>query len=96
MLKISALTACVSALALLSTPATAADMPAIGAWNAGALKVAEGSPLATSALALIKAQAAKIGNESLRKATEDAAFNSETCIMHRANLDDAKKAGHHR
>ena len=93
MLKISALTACVSALALLSTPATAADMPAIGAWNAGALKVAEGSPLATSALALIKAQAAKIGNESLRKATEDAAFNSETCIMHRANLDDAKKQG---
>lgn len=91
MLKISALAACVSALALLAASATAADMPAIGAWNAGAQKVAEGSPLATSALAFIKAELAKISDEAMRKATEDAVFNADSCIKHRANLDDAKK-----
>ncbi len=91
MLKTSAFCAAVSVLALSASLVHATDMPAIGAWNGGSQKVAEASPLALSALAFIKVQTAKIGNESLRKATEDAVFNPETCIVHRANLDEAKK-----
>ncbi len=91
MIRYLAFAVSAAALAIAAAPALAADAPAMGPWNAGATKVAEGSPLAKSALAFIKLEAAKIGNEALRKATEDAAFNAETCIKHRIGMDDAKK-----
>lgn len=69
----------------------AADQPQMGPWNAGAVKTAEGSPLVTSALAYIKTQLATVKDEKIRRETEDAVFNPNTCIRHRAGLDEAKK-----
>ena len=83
----------VAVLTLSAVQSHAADAPAMGPWNGGAARVAEGSALALSTLAFIRAEAAKIGNEALRKATEDAVFNAETCVKHRIGIDEAKKQG---
>lgn len=85
------LAATLALLSLAIPQAHSADMPAMGPWNAGAAKTAEASRLAQSAMAMIKGEIAQIGDENLRNATQDAVFNADTCIRHRAGLDDAKK-----
>lgn len=71
--------------------AMAADQTGMGAWNAGAMKVAEASALARSAMSYIKAEAAKIADPKIRAATEDAVFNPETCVKFRAGLTSERK-----
>lgn len=78
------------ALTLAGT-AMAADQTGLGAWNAGATHVAERSALATSAMAFIKAKAAKISDPKIRQQTEDAVFNPDTCIKFRAGLTTERK-----
>ena len=85
------LAATLALFSLAMPQAYSADMPAMGPWNAGAVKTAEGSPLAQSAMAMIKGEIAHIADENLRKETEDAVFNADTCIRHRAGLDGARK-----
>ena len=77
-------------LALAATPAFA-DQAALGPWNAEAARLAASSALATSAMAYIKATAARIADPALRRETEDAVFNPDTCIRSRANLTPARK-----
>ena len=75
----------------LAGPAMAADQTGLGAWNAGAATVAQSSALAKSAMAFIKAEAAKIADPALRAATEDAVFNPDTCVKFRAGLTAERK-----
>lgn len=91
MIRSFMIAAAFSASVFAISAAKADDALKMGPWNAGAEAVAEKSPLVQSAMALLKASAEKIQNETIRKATLDAVFNKDTCILHRANLDDAKK-----
>ncbi len=76
---------------VLAGTAAAADQTGVGAWNDAATRVAESSALVQSAMAYIKAEAAKIGDKQIREATEDAVFNRNTCIHFRAKLTAERK-----
>ncbi len=79
-----------AALALAATPATA-DQTALGPWNAEAARLAGSSALVTTAMAYIRAQAATLRDPAIRRETEDAVFNPDTCIRSRANLTPERK-----
>ena len=85
------LLAAAAVLALTATAAAAADQAGLGAWNAEAARLASSSALVTTAMAYIKAQAATLKDPQLRKETEDAVFNPDTCIKSRANLTPERK-----
>ena len=76
---------------LLAAATSRADQTALGPWNGGAEAVAQNSALATSALAYIKEQAASIQDPAIRRETEDAVFNRDTCVRSRAGLTPARK-----
>ena len=81
-----------AALALTSASA-AADQTSVGPWNADAARLAGTSALVTTAMSYIKAQAATLKDPAIRRETEDAVFNPDTCIRSRANLTtDGKQA----
>ena len=81
------------ALAFLTATAAnaVADQTDTGPWNANAAMVAGSSALVTSALGFIRAQAATIKDPALRRETEDAVFNADTCVRSRANISSVKK-----
>lgn len=79
-----------AALALMATGA-AADQTGLGPWNAEAARLAGTSALATTAMAYIKAQAATLKDPAIRRETEDAVLNPDTCIKSRANLTPERK-----
>jgi hypothetical protein len=72
--------------------ACAADQTVPGAGNHAAAALAHRSPLVTSALLRLQEQITTTSNAKLREQTEDALFNPNTCIMHRANLTAATKS----
>lgn len=76
---------------MFGAPAMAADQTGTGSWNAAAAEIAEHSGLAKSAMAYIKAEAAKIHDPKIRQLTEDAVFNPDTCIKFRAGLTAERK-----
>ena len=80
----------VAALALGTTGA-AADQTGMGAWNGEAARLAGTSALVNSAMAYIKAQVAGLQDPVIRRETEDAVFNADTCIRSRANLTPERK-----
>ena len=79
-----------AALALTAT-AAAADQTGLGPWNADAASLAGSSALVTAAMSYIKAQAATLKDPAIRRETEDAVFNLDTCIKSRANLTPDRK-----
>src|SRR5262249_2756307 len=70
--------------------ARADDQTKPGAGNAAAIALAKRSPLVQSAYKFLLSQAAKIGDDKLRKETLDA-LGDNPCVRHRANLTDAQK-----
>jgi len=70
--------------------AQADDQTKPGAGNAAAIALAKKSPLVQSAYKFLLSQAAKIGDDKLRKETLDA-LGDTPCVQHRANLTDAQK-----
>lgn len=88
--RMSRLLGAAAALALMATGA-AADQTGLGPWNAEAARLAGTSALATTAMAYIKAQAATLKDPAIRRETEDAVFNPDTCIKSRANLTPERK-----
>ena len=82
---------CAAAVLALTANAAAADQTGQGAWNEDAARLAGSSALVTTAMAYIKAQAATLGDPQIRRETEDAVFNPDTCIKSRANLTPERK-----
>jgi hypothetical protein len=80
-----------AAILALTASAAAADQTGQGAWNADAARLAGSSALVTTAMAYIKAQAATLKDPQIRRETEDAVFNPDTCIKSRANLTPERK-----
>src|SRR5215813_8585101 len=70
--------------------AQADDQTKTGAGNAAAIALAKKSPLVQSAYKFLLSQAAKIGDDKLRKETLDA-LGDNPCVQHRGNLTDAQK-----
>ena len=79
-----------SVLAVSATPA-AADQTGLGPWNADAARMAAASPLASSAMAYIKREIAELKDPAIRRETEDAVFNLETCVKSRIGITAEKK-----
>jgi len=76
----------------LAGSAAAADQTVPGVGNAAAVALANQSPIVRSARWFLSARAASMHSSLLRDATIDALDNPNTCVYHRANVDDAKKA----
>lgn len=76
----------------LAGSAAAADQTVPGAGNAAAVALANQSPIVRSARWFLSARAASLHSNLLRDATIDALDNPNTCVQHRAHVDDAKKA----
>ena len=70
----------------------AAENDAVGAGNGLAIDTSSRSPLVVSAKNYILARTGEIGDDKLRGATLDAIDNPQTCVRHRAGVDDAAKA----
>jgi hypothetical protein len=86
------LTLCVSACLLTFTATAAiADQTGLGPWNNEAEKLARSSALATTSLAFLKEEISKIGDPAVRRETEDAVFNPDTCLKSRAGLTAERK-----
>ncbi len=81
----------VSVAAALMATGARADQTGIGPWNNEAAALAGSSALATSAMAFIKSEVAAIQDPAIRRATEDAVFNPDTCIRSRAGLSAERK-----
>ena len=77
-------------LALTAT-AAAADQTSLGPWNADAARLAGTSALVTTAMSYVKAQIATLRDPAVRRETEDAVFNPDTCVKSRANLTPDRK-----
>jgi hypothetical protein len=73
------------------TAGASTDQSTMGAWNGEATKLAKSSALANSAMAYIQSVITKIKDPQLKTETQDAVFNTETCIKSRANLTHEKK-----
>jgi hypothetical protein len=76
----------------LSALAAGADQTSLGAGNAGALAIAEKSPLISSALAFLTEETEHIRAAKLKHETLDAFTNPATCVAHRAHLTGTDKA----
>jgi hypothetical protein len=85
---LSGIGACILLAAL--TPASA-EQAGLGAGNAAATALANHSPLVKTALERLAGQISTITNKTLREQTQDALFNPNTCIAHRANLTETTK-----
>lgn len=79
------------AVTLTAMSAQADDQTQIGAGNARAQQIGGASPLVRSAVALLKENAEQIDDAQLRFQTVDSFLNPNTCIRHRANVNDAVK-----
>lgn len=77
-------------LTLAASPALA-DQTALGAWNAEAAKLAQSSALVTSAMAYIRKEVATLQDPVIKRETEDAVFNPDTCVRSRANVTPDRK-----
>jgi hypothetical protein len=75
----------------VASPVHAVDQTIPGAGNAAAMALADRSPLVKSALARIEGQIDTISDAGLRAATQDALFNPDTCVAHRARLTESDK-----
>ncbi|MGI3775725.1 MAG: hypothetical protein ACRYGC_00390 [Janthinobacterium lividum] len=85
------LTGC-ALLALAAGTARAADQTVPGAGNAQAAALAARSPLVSSALLRLQEQISLTAGRRLRVQTEDALFNPQTCVQHRAGVTAAVKS----
>lgn len=79
------------AAALGGSAARGADQTVPGAGNAAAAALAARSPLVGSALLRLQEQVSTTSSRVLRVQTEDALFNPQTCVQHRAGVTDAVK-----
>jgi hypothetical protein len=79
------------AIAVSATPARAADQTRPGTGNSAAITLAAASPLVESSFRTLIERAEHIRGDVLRRATLDAITNRDTCVAHRAHLDDAAK-----
>ncbi len=80
------------AASFCTTTARAADQTVPGAGNAQATATASRSPLVASALLRLQEQISTTTDRRLRVQTEDALFNPQTCIQHRAGLTATTKS----
>jgi hypothetical protein len=81
----------VSIVAVIAHPARAADQTRPGAGNDAAVSLAARSPLVDSSWRTLVEQAEHIRKDAIRRATLDAIANRDTCVAHRARLDDDDK-----
>jgi hypothetical protein len=79
----------VLSLAASAAAGRAAENSAVGAGNTLAIDTSDRSALVLSAKGYILARAGEIRDGQLRSATLDAVDNPQTCIRHRAGVDDA-------
>ena len=68
-----------------------ADQSKVGEGNREALKVGPSSPLVRAAMRTLVKNARSIRDEALRAGTLDVLRNPESCVMHRAHLNDEQK-----
>lgn len=80
------------AVLLSGAGANAADQTQIGAGIARAQQIGSTSALVESAVDLLARNAQQIQDHALRDVTLDSFLNPNTCIRHRANVNDATKA----
>lgn len=80
------------AVLLSGAGANAADQTQIGAGIARAQQIGSTSALVESAVDLLARNAQQIQDHELRDVTLDSFLNPNTCIRHRANVNDATKA----
>ncbi|MDQ2946181.1 MAG: hypothetical protein M3Y27_09620 [Acidobacteriota bacterium] len=71
--------------------AYAADQSKVGAGNSTAAGIADRSPLIKSARDLLEKQAGRVKDAKVRAATLDAISNPNTCVTHRAGLNESKQ-----
>lgn len=90
MKQLGCLAAIVSVVAI-SGSAFAVDQTVPGAGNAAAEALANKSPIVRSARWFLSSRAASLHDAKLRDATIDAIDNPNTCIHHRAGVNDVKK-----
>lgn len=79
-------------LLLFPKPVLPADQIQPGAGNEAAVKIGQNSPLVQSSKQFIIQKLNRVQNGGLKAATLDAVNNPNTCIQHRAGVDEAKKA----
>ncbi len=79
------------AVLLSGVCANAADQTQIGAGITRATQIGSASPLVQSAVELLVRNAQQIQDPQLRAVTLDSFLNPNTCIRHRANVNDAVK-----
>jgi hypothetical protein len=79
------------AVLLTGASANAADQTQIGQGIARAQQIGSASALVESAVDLLVRNAQQIEDSQLRAATLDSFLNPNTCIRHRANVNDAVK-----
>ncbi|HVW26865.1 MAG TPA: hypothetical protein VHC69_15960 [Polyangiaceae bacterium] len=91
MSKVLGAAACALAVLGQGNPASAADQTKLGAGNAAASALADRSPIVRSARSFIHGRVAALRDRALRNATNDVVENPDTCVLHRAGLDDAAK-----
>jgi hypothetical protein len=89
--RLRSITAATIFAAALPVTALHADQTELGPWNGEAAKIAENSALARSAMAFIGGEIAKIQNPAIRRATQDAVLNPNTCIKSRISITEATK-----
>jgi hypothetical protein len=73
------------------SPAHAVDQTVLGAANAEAVRIADGSSLVRESLQFLRQQALAIRDGALRQQTLDATTNPDTCVRHRAGLSPAAR-----
>ncbi len=72
-------------------PVRADDQTLVGAGNATATALAQGSPLVRTSMRRMELQLSLVHDRHLRGLTYDALFNSRTCVFHRSEVTEAKK-----
>src|SRR5262249_25953160 len=80
-----------STLLLTCASALAQDQTVPGAGNQNAVNLSSQSPLVQSAYRFLIRQAGQLRDSKLRNETLDAITNPNTCVQHRAGVNDATK-----
>jgi len=80
-----------AAFMTLTATGAVADQTGIGPWNREATRLARSSALVTTSMAFIRKEIAKIEDPLIRRETDDAVFNPDTCLKSRAGLTPERK-----
>src|SRR5215467_11334812 len=81
----------IGTLLLFCISAPAQDQTVPGAGNQNAVNLSSKSPLVQSAYRFLVRQASQLRDSKLRNETLDAITNPNTCVQHRAGVNDATK-----